>query len=697
MALYRPFGDEDQGGDDANNALLRDDRMYSSGSKAEFDSAPVGHPPAYEKPADPAVAAKFHHIEDLDKFFSNAYEYYNGKGLHCVLATAFLNRLGILFVAFLFVVIFGCIDYQALYHHIHSPMCANETENTASLFEEDCYGFRPISFQNLGRSNSLVSLCLFAVVICWLLEMYRFVLQIPAWLEMRIFFEDVLRISPYELKSISWDSVLEKIVEVQKHVKLCITIQELDHENIVNMICRNDNFYLALFQTNWMAETFTLFGNIWFSMPMQWNIMRCINTTLFRTPHTLHEAVKNGSPADVARITTELKHSFRVYAVANLVLLPFIAVIRLAYFCFENSDEWKSRPASLSLRRFTPFARFLLRDYNEVSHIFEKRLRQCYEPAMNYVSLFVSEPVIVISRFAIFILGGFFLVILAFSVFFDDELLVATFFWNRSVAWWLTVLGWLEKYQSSRAKFSFWGCLSRSHFWLPGVSLAVFRAQLPAENAVFEPKVQLEKVQATSHAFHKLLDLSENNDSWRTYEKFAALFKLKVVVFLEELMGFFLTPYLLYFVLPNKASDIVAFFKANTSHVDGLGDICHHARFKEQAREIRSAFYGGDGAGNSTMDGQSVVNISPFQMQAKRKIMESMIHFKDTNPLWKPDAETQAMFDDMQELIDQTQPQAYSPTGAARGLQKSIIVMDQNPREAAAILQRRMRVSQLHQ
>ena len=79
----------------------------------------------------------------------------------------------------------------------------------------------------------------------------------------------------------------------------------------------------------------------------------------------------------------------QIYAIANLLLMPFVAVTRVAYFCFENtglctafsivrakrvlSDRWRSQSGSLGLRQWTPFARWLLRDYNEVNHIFEER------------------------------------------------------------------------------------------------------------------------------------------------------------------------------------------------------------------------------------------------------------------------------------------------------------------------------------
>lgn len=595
------------------------------------------------------VGAKFHHLKDLDKFFENAYTYYHQKGLNCVLFTTALNHISLLFVALVFLVLFGCVDYDALYNHIHSPICPNETENVNSLFEIDCFGNHPIALEHLHVASSYFWMCFVTFMFLWAFEMTKFIVQIPHWLEMKVFFEQVLRISGRDLQTISWDSVLEALVQAQRNYKLCITVDELDQVDIVNMICRNDNYYVAMMQTGWFPGALTLYGQLWFSVPLQWNIIRCINSVVFTEKHSIHEAIKNGSDADRRKLVELLQKRFKIYALCNILMAPFILVIRIAYFCFENSDEWKAKPSTLGLRRWTPYATWLLRDYNEVDHIFENRLRLCYDAAVDYVSIFVSEFSAIFAKFVVFILGGLFLLILVFSFVFDDELLVATFIWGRSVGWWFAVLG---------------------------IALAIARSLIPSETLVFAPKQKMHKLQKNAHYFHKFEGVEGRLD---TYEKFSSLFNLKLVVFLEEIIGFLLNPILLFFTLPSIAPQIIAFYKDNTTTVQGVGDICSNALFKQQARMIRDGYASGI---SSVSSGDSIINVD-FNMKHKGKVLASMVHFKETHPTWKPDADSQAMFNDLQGVLDQSNHHdelpAYQADVRSQSLQESILILNQTP------------------
>lgn len=77
---------------------------------------------------------------------------------------------------------------------------------------------------------------------------------------------------------------------------------------------------------------------------------------------------------------------------ANIVFAPFILLLILARVVFSNSgtddqlqkdsefafvsvttDEWYRSPESIAKRQWTPYARLLFREYNELPHDFDER------------------------------------------------------------------------------------------------------------------------------------------------------------------------------------------------------------------------------------------------------------------------------------------------------------------------------------
>jgi autophagy-related protein 9 len=61
--------------------------------------------------------------------------------------------------------------------------------------------------------------------------------------------------------------------------------------------------------------------------------------------------------------------------------------------------------------------------------------------------------------------------------------------------------------------------------------------------------------------------------------EFSALYDLKIMVFLEEILSVLTTPFILWFSLPNCSDKVVDFFREFTVHVDGIGYVCSFAVF----------------------------------------------------------------------------------------------------------------------
>lgn len=123
---------------------------------------------------------------------------------------------------------------------------------------------------------------------------------------------------------------------------------------------------------------------------------------------------------------------------------------------------------------------------------------------------------------------------------------------------------------------------------------AVAHGAVSEENAVFDPEYALRNVIEYTHY---------QPDHWRdrlhSYEvkrEFSELYKVKLFIFLEEILSILTTPFVLYMSLPKCSDRIVDFFREFTIHVDGLGYVCSFAEFDFKKGVSSGKKAGGDGA-----------------------------------------------------------------------------------------------------
>lgn len=106
---------------------------------------------------------------------------------------------------------------------------------------------------------------------------------------------------------------------------------------------------------------------------------------------------------------------------------------------------------------------------------------------------------------------------------------------------------------------------------------AITRGMVSEDTVVFNPEYALRNVIEYTHYMPGHWE--GRLHSTEVKQEFAELYKMKVVIFLEEVMGIITTPMLLLFALPKCSDQIVDFFREFTVHVDGLGYVCSFAVF----------------------------------------------------------------------------------------------------------------------
>jgi len=110
-----------------------------------------------------------------------------------------------------------------------------------------------------------------------------------------------------------------------------------------------------------------------------------------------------------------------------------------------------------------------------------------------------------------------------------------------------------------------------------GTIWAIAKGQVSEETLVFDPEFAIRNVIEYTHY---------EPDHWEgrlhssdVKAEFSALYKQKLVIFLEELLGILSSPLILLLSLPRCSDQIIDFFREFTIHVDGLGYVCSFAVF----------------------------------------------------------------------------------------------------------------------
>ncbi len=169
--------------------------------------------------------------------------------------------------------------------------------------------------------------------------------------------------------------------------------------------------------------------------------------------------------------------------------------------------------------------------------------------------------------------------------------------------------------------------------------------------------------------------------SIEVHDEFTDLFMLNVAIpglhrsiFVQEMLGVIITPFILWFVLPDKAGEILAFLRMCTVEKKAVNCICSFADFsndgfcrhgamnqdeilhqssdgrhqERQADAMEAGLPMGHSATISDHQYRRDVAVQPVD----NKFQKSFVGFKANNPLWEPPQEGQQLLCRLMETID---------------------------------------------
>ncbi|XP_039582403.1 autophagy-related protein 9B isoform X2 [Passer montanus] len=523
----------------------------------------------------------WHHIKDLDSFFTKIYQFHQRNGFACVLLSDVLELLTFLLC---------CVDYDVLFatrplNHSHVPERAKVTLPDAVLPAPQCA-------RRLRGSGWLLFLLVLAGAV-WLCRLVTALRRLVGYWEIRSFYIRALGIPAEELCNHSWQSVQARLLALQRRQPLCVPRRELTELDIHHRILRFRNYTVAMVNKSLLPVRFRLplLGPVVFlTRGLQFNLELLLfrgPAALFQNTWSLRPQVKRaGARRALAR---GLARAAVLLGVANLALCPCVLGWRLLLAFFSYAEGLKRAPGSLGARRWSLYARHYLRHFNELGHELQARLGRGHAPATKYMDSFSSPLLAVLARHVGFFAGSVLAVLIVLTVYDEDVLTV------QHILTAITLLG---------------------------LVVTVARSFIPDEHAVWCPEQLLQRVLAHVHYLPEHWQGRAGRAETRA--EMAQLFQYKAVFILEELLSPLVTPLILIFAFPPRALDIVDFFRNFTVEVAGVGDICSFAQL-----DVRHH-------GNPQWLSEGHTEAPPERQAEHGKTELSLMRFALSNPRWRP-------------------------------------------------------------
>ncbi|EXJ88922.1 hypothetical protein A1O3_01986 [Capronia epimyces CBS 606.96] len=506
--------------------------------------------------ADPKEKAMFRwvNVTNLDNFLLEAYTYYVYHGFWSILLMRFLNLVTVAFVVGFSLFLTQCIDYREIrgstkMSEIRVPQCGKNM------------GFIP---------NALLWLTTFI----WIWKSALYIIDIPRLRHMHDFYHYLLDTPEQEIQSISWQEIVSRLMALRdsnptitstsKKPGVYIRSQDkqrMDAHDIANRLMRRQNYMIAMINKDLLDLTLPipfLRNRKLFTRTLEWNIDVCIMDFVFNRKGQVRTLfLKDTYRKD---LSDALRNRFILAGIASLIFAPFLAIFFILKHFFENFNEYQKNPAQIGSREYSRFAQWKFREFNELYHLFQRRVNMSYPFATRYINQFPKDKTIQAAQFVSLVSGAVVSVLGLATILDQENFLNFEVTPGRTTIFYLGIFG------------SIW---------------AVARGLLPDDNMVYDTSLAIQEVIQFTH--YEPQHWAGRLHTIEVKQEFSQLYQMKLVIFMEEVLSMIFTPFVLWFSLPKCSDRIIDFFREFTVHVDGIGYVCSFAEFNFMKQPNRPA------------------------------------------------------------------------------------------------------------
>lgn len=639
---------------DCERAAVDDLIRNPMGLSSSRGAAGEGPPPAHEKDGAFVLLQRlrilpkndgYAYVSDLDAFFSSLYNYYYMRGLGAIVGKGLVELVSLFFTLWLSLVLFAYIDWGAL------SQCNDEKTCHESFIEAYVVPSPFSSGEGRWLRNAwIITYCLlFSVYGLFCLVQYGH--AVIASMESKLFLEEILAVSDKDLEMgrVEWEDIVERMSEAQRVGKCRVAIlpgpapvrtateaslspshssaiqQDADadadgptgHLVVAQRIMRRENYLIAFFNQGlldltvpampWSRSSRTRAPRgdkkAFFSKSIEWSLYFCVLNYMFNHSRKIRPAFYSDP--------SSLRRRFRLCGVAHAIFMPFLLFFVTLHFFMSNVYDWQSTKEYLGPREWSPMARWLFREFNELPHSFERRLEPSYKSAAAYLDMFgrASPLKVAFGRLLVFVSGslGTFLIALAAM---NDAILLHVKIGQWNLLWYAGVLG---------------VCFSVGKGLIPKATCPHFGHA--RRNLIKDMNREIENLATHTHYLP---------DEWRgrgwhdnTKKAFASLFQFKANHFANEIAAIVAAPLILCVSLPRCADKLCNFVRDSKVEVSGVGDMVGYSTFDFESFQDESWM----GSKTSSCDSfKSGFGHRPKSRHGKMEM--SFFNFKGSYPNW---------------------------------------------------------------
>ncbi|ODV97630.1 hypothetical protein PACTADRAFT_24517, partial [Pachysolen tannophilus NRRL Y-2460] len=491
-------------------------------------------------------------VSNLDKFLTDVYAYFIGNGLQCIIISKVIDWLTLCFIIFLTLFMSNCIDFGLLLSQ------NNHVTNYSEVKIPQCYSKIPLKQKFF----------LYVVEVLLVIKIKSFILEDYKKLrDIQNFYNHLLGIKDEELQTISWSLIVQKIMILRDQNTNAMVSdnyhnvisndlkskKRLNAHDIANRIMRKENYVIALFNKNILNLSLPFFkssnNELFLTKTLEWNLNLCIFDFVFQqengqlNPKFLKESNR-------LKLSEELRKRFIIAGILNIILAPFLVSYFILYYFLTFFYEFRTNPNLIGNREYTPLAMWKLREFNELYHIFKKRLNLSNEAATKYINQFPKKKIDLVLKFLAFLAESLLSILVVLTILDPENFLNFEIFYHKTVLFYISSLG---------------------------AVYTICKNSIQDETLVFDPEASLRYVAQFTHYLPGEWEGKLHSEEVKN--EFLKFYNLKLIIILKELMSLILLPFILCISLPKSSNRIIDFFREFSVHVDGLGYVCTFAMF----------------------------------------------------------------------------------------------------------------------
>ncbi|CAD6192338.1 unnamed protein product [Caenorhabditis auriculariae] len=572
----------------------------------EDGSLPINLPPLMASSSQMA-SQRWDHIDNLDMFFTHVYEYHQESGFLCIVLQK-LFSLFFSFSSFLFfsTFFFQCVDYDVLF--------ANKNTTTSGAKISGKRHFSDAVIDNCaGQLNPLVVVALLVAIIYWITRVVKYTNYVIEMHRIQHFYYTALNITDDQLVNLTWHAVVKRICDVQPRLHLMIHTERMTSIDVYHRILRYKNYMVAMVNKRILQPIFTVpfLGQVaYFPNGLKSKIERMLfysSTAPWDGPN-LREEYKMVETLE--GLTAKLEKDCAFYGLVYLVMMPVLFPFQILVFIFSLAELLKRRPDELGMRRYSNYGRYLVRHFNELDHELSARLNRSHMFATAYMDQFFSPVMSIVAKNMMFVTAAIVSVLAILSAWDEDVIQIEHV---------LTVIS------------------------AGSVILVASRGLVKDENLVWQPEVLMTHVASELHYLPGEWKGHAHAENVRT--EFDQLFQMKWMFYLLEVSSPILTPFILLFWLRPRCAELIRFFHDYTDRVEGLGDVCSFSMMDvaKHGDPSWNAIAPKEGVKPEADPTAAIVTSHNRALDGKTEL--SVLHFKSTNPEWRPPAASARFLD----------------------------------------------------